>query len=398
MAKSKEDLKKGFIEDFKALKKGFIEDFKAFATIFAVFIPLMIAALQYEQSVQEKSDENFRALIEKLSAGNTNERVAAATSMGTYIKKGGPFYDQAIDVLVNTVSTELDPNVLNAIRGSLEKIDKKDYKSATEKLLAIDRNLYIYEYPTNSWKNITQTDITTSEKKIKEAQAQENESGVNKIILNNLENDLKQKQETYSKFEKEYNDLRLNKEFVVNFISSFLNSIESPIIDLNFYRNSMSYIVLDDLELTRSRIDRSAFTDSTIANTTFDEVTIVKSAFTFSKISQSKFVDCKIESSLFDQVIFEDVNFSGCEFKEVYFAGSDLTKVNFKNVKGLKEIYFYKAKNIDKAEFDPEFKKKIDEVLKNMTEVEFKEYIYDESELAGERRDNLFTTLDKLSP
>ncbi len=337
MAKSKEDLKKSFIEDLKALKKGFIEDFKTFATIFAVFIPLMVAALQYEQSVQDKSDENFRALIEKLSAGNTNERVAAATSMGTYIKKGGPFYDQAIDVLVNTVSIELDPNVLNAIRGSLEKIDKKDYKSVIEKLLAIDRNLFIYEYPTNSWKN----DINTSEKKIYEALAQENESKVNKIILDNLEKDLKQKQEMYSKFENEYNDLNLNKEFVVNFISSFLNSIESPITNLNFYRNSMSYIVLGDIELTRSRIDRSSFTDSTIANTTFDEVTIVKSVFTFSKISQSKFVDCKIESSLFDQVIFEDVNFSGCEFKEVYFAGSDLTKVNFKNVKGLKEIYFY---------------------------------------------------------
>jgi hypothetical protein len=334
MAKSKEDLKQGFIEDLKALKKGFIEDFKVFVTIFAVFIPLMIAALQYEQSVQDKSDENFRVSIEKLSAGNTNERVAAATSMGTYIKRDGPFYGQAVDVLVNTVSIELDPNVLNAIRGSLEKIDKKDYKSVIEKLLAIDRNLYIYEYPTKSWKDITEMDISTSEEKFREALAQENESKVNKIIFDNLEKDITQKQETYSKFEKDYNDLKLNDEFVVNFISSFLNSIGSPIINLNFYRNSMNYIVLDDLELTRSRIDRSAFSHSTIANTTFDEVTIVKSVFTLSKISKSKFVDCKIESSLFDQVIFEDVNFSGSEFKDVFFAGADLTKVNFKNVKG----------------------------------------------------------------
>lgn len=396
MAKSKEDFKKSFIEDLKTLKKGFIEDFKTFVTIFAVFIPLMTAALQYEQSVQEQSDENFRALIEKLSAGNTNERVAAATSMGTYIKKDGPFYDQAIDVLVNTVSIERDPNVLNAIRGSLEKIDKKDYKSVIEKLLAVDRNLFIYEYPTNSWKHRTEKDITTSEKKIKEVLAQENESKVNKIILDNLENDLKQKQETYSKFEKDYNNLKLNEEFVINFISSFLNSIESPIINLNFYRNSMSYTVLQDLKFTRSRIYRSAFSYSTITNTTFDEVTIVNSAFTFSKISKSKFVDSKIESSLFDQVIFEDVNFSGSEFKDVFFAGADLTKVNFKDIKGLKVIYFYKAKNIDKAKFDDDFKNKIDISLKNMTEVEFKEYINNESELSGQRRNDLFTTLDNL--
>ena len=372
MDKSKENLKKGFIEDLKALKKSFIGDFKAFVTIFAVFIPLMIAALQYEQSVQDKSDENFRALIEKLSAGNTQERIAAASSMGTYIIKGGPFYDPVIVVLVNTVSIELDPKVLNAIRGSLEKIDKKDYRVVIEKLLAIDRDLFIYEYPIKSWKDTTEKDITASEKKFKEALPQENESKLDEIILDNLERNIKQKQETHSKLEMEYNDLNLNEAFVVNFISSFLNSIKTPITNLNFYRNSMNYIVLEDLEFTHSRIDRSGFSGSTIVNTTFDEVTVISSAFTFSKISKSKFVDSKIESSLFDQVIFENVNFSGSEFKDVFFAGADLTKVNFKDVKGLKEIYFYKAKNIDKAKFDDEFKKKIDESLKNMTKYSLK--------------------------
>ncbi len=131
----------------------------------ALFIPLMTAILQYGQSVQQEYEKSFRAIVEKLSAGKKEERIAAASSLGTFIKKSsftrgrGKFYDESIDVLVNTISIELDHHVLNAIRSSLEKIEKKDYGEVIQRLLAIDINFFVYEYPVKNRKETAEYDI-----------------------------------------------------------------------------------------------------------------------------------------------------------------------------------------------------------------------------------------------
>ncbi len=442
----------------------------------ALLIPTA-ALLQYRQYRQEESNKDFRSIVEKLSAGKKGERIASASSLGTFIKKGGKFYDESIDVLVNTVSMELDYNVLNAIRGSLEKTEKKDYIYVIEKLLAIDRNFFVYEYPIKSWANIIKKDI----EKVKEASSKEeylfswdkipgndnwklieflrqnfnidwvetakiekidddktirvsseknfliielndektrvnilidddrtdnfivkaendelhiykeDASKVNKVIFNNLEKEIIQKQEMCSKFEKDLNELKFNDEFVKNFIASFLMAVNPPIKNLKFYRNSMDFVVLSDIELTRSEILLSSFSQTVINGTIFNNATIVNSVFSYSSFEKSKFVNCKIESSLFDYVTFKDVDFSGSEFKDVFFVGADLTGVNFKDAKGLEVIYFYKA-DTSKAEFDDDFKKKLNET--NITELEFKEYIISKSELPQQRRKEIISIME----
>ena len=102
--------------------------------VIALFVPLMTAILQYRQSIQQQLDKNFRSIVANLSAEKKEDRIAAASSLGTFIKKGGKFYSVSIDVLINTISIERDHNVLNAMRGSLEKIDKK-------------HNIFHYRFP-----------------------------------------------------------------------------------------------------------------------------------------------------------------------------------------------------------------------------------------------------------
>lgn len=118
-----------------------------------LLVPLWGAMLQYQQSVQQNLDQNFRSIVENLSSENKENRLASAANMGTFIKKAafgkGKYYDEAVDILINRLSVEIDYNVANAINGSLEKIYeakryKKEYKRVIEKLLTINRNTFIH--------------------------------------------------------------------------------------------------------------------------------------------------------------------------------------------------------------------------------------------------------------
>jgi uncharacterized protein YjbI with pentapeptide repeats len=299
-------------------------------------------------------------------------------------------------VLVNTISIELDHNVLNAIRGSLEKIETKDYRDVIQKLLAIDTNFFVFEYPLESRIKIAKDDFDRNRKEysIMEESSKESRSKINEIILNNLEKELILKQEMYSGFERNLAELKYNDDFVTNFISSFLNATGFPIRHLKFYSNTMNRIVLSDLELKQSQILHSSFSESAISDAIFNDVSIIDSIFNFSGITKSKFINCKIESSFFAMVDFDDVDFSGSKFKDVFFTGADLTGVNFKGTKGLKLIYFYKSKNIGKARFDDEFKKELDDKLNQITKNGFIEYVNIESDLSQQRRDEIFKTLN----
>lgn len=101
----------------------------------AIIIPLLLGYFEYRRSVQQDNDNNFRIVIEKLSSDKITERLAAATSLGTYLKFGDDYYEEALDILINTLSIELDYNILNAIRGSLEKVGISERKRIIQQLL-----------------------------------------------------------------------------------------------------------------------------------------------------------------------------------------------------------------------------------------------------------------------
>jgi uncharacterized protein YjbI with pentapeptide repeats len=337
----------------------------------AVVVPLVTAVLQYRESVQQDLDKNFRSVVEKLSSQNREERLSSASTIGTFIQRGllfkDRYYDESIVLLINRLSIELDYSVLNAIKGSLEKTDKEEYGNILEKLLAIERNTFI-QRPTmenlKSTRNRTFTDGIETYMGT-EAKFQKTNSESDKVILNAIGEDVVGKLDRYSDTDKQLSELDTHDRVVADFISIFLTSTKGyPLKGLKLYLNSLNFVRLLDLDLSNSTFERSALSVSTIQNTKFNGSTITDTLFSYSVLTKSSFTNCTISSSLFDEADLYRVDFSGSKFNEdVFFTGSDLTATNFHGTEGLKPIYFYKAKNIDKAIFDPEFKKELNEKL-----------------------------------
>jgi hypothetical protein len=375
----------------------FIDLLKLFGGL-AVFIPLIAGYFQYRQSVQQDLDKNFRSVIEKLSSENREERLAASSSIGTFITKEGKYYDEATDILINRLSIELDYNVLNAIRASLEKIEKEEYRKVIDKLLDIERNIFIQEYALKKWKDEAKVAFEESEQRYlnRESLFKQYESTVDKDMLDNFKEDMNLKWETYSNREKDFKELTMHKQVVSDFLSIFLKLTRTyPIEEVEFFRNSMNFVTMIGLNLINSKLTRSAFSSSNLLNSDLEGSTIIHTFFSFSDLTNSRFANCNIKASLFNDAILRNVDFSGSEFKDVFFAGSELTGTNFSGAKNLRPLYFYKAQNVDKALFDLEFKKELDEKLKNISEDEFKDYV-ENSELTELSVDEIFKTLDKL--
>jgi|GEM_PF-3113078 len=357
---------------------------------FALFIPLMTAAIQYRQSVKQDLAKNFRGIVEMLSSQDREKRLAAATNMGIFIKKG-EYSNEAIDILINRLSTELDYNVLNAIKGSLEKKRGRDeYREVIVKLLGINRNMFIQKYPLETWKENSKEEYLQKENEYNNNL----KAKINKTILDNIKEEMKKKQGIYFERERDFSELKMHEQVTADFISMFLEGTkDNPIKDLNFYQISMNKSLMIGLKLYDSKFKSSALSSSTINETDFDGSTIIDTVFTRSDLTKSSFKGSVITASLFDQATLKDVNFSGSELKDVFFAGSDLTASDFRGAKGLKPEYFYKAENIDKAVFNDEKSKK--EMVEKVKEDDFIGFI-NKSELTEQRKDGLFSTLCEL--
>ncbi len=381
------------------MKKGIsITDILKFLGGLVVFIPLMLGIFQYKQSIKQDSDKSFRSVIEKLSSLNREERLASASSIGTFMDKGSSYYDESVNLLINRLSIELDYNVLNAIRGSLEKIKKEEYKNVIDKLLAIERNTFVQEFALKNWRDEANTSFGTSENRYIEREKlfKKYKLDLDKKMLDNLKEDVDLKWAIYTTKERDFSELSMHKQVISDFLSIFLGVTKThPIKELVFFQNSMNSVVMVELNFANSEFKLSTFSSSTILNTKFNGSAVTDTFFTGSDLTNSRFVNCKIEVSLFDRAVLKKVDFSGSEFRDVFFAGSDLTGTNFNNTKGLKSIYFYGATNLDKAIFDPAFRKELDEELKKITKAKLKEYV-DKSELSITRRDEFYKTLDKL--
>jgi len=203
---------------------------------------------------------------------------------------------------------------------------------------------------------------------------------------------MKGKQKIYFDREMEYKELSMHKQVSADFISLFL---EGPRLEkLRFFQNSMNSALLIGLDLREATLEKSAFSLSTIQETKFDDSTIIDTVFTGSDLTKSSFKVSMITASLFDQAILKNVNFSDSEFKDVFFVGSDLTGADFKGVKDLKPVYFYAAKNIDKAKFDNQ---EFFEKSKDIERDDFIKYVYYESKLSKESKRDLVKSLYKIS-
>jgi uncharacterized protein YjbI with pentapeptide repeats len=350
-----------------------------FIGVIGIVTPLLLGYFQYQRSVQQDKDNYFRVVVEKLSSEKKAERLSAATNLGTYLISDSDYYEEAFDILINTVSIELDYNVLNAIRGSLEKVEISERKRIVQKLLDIDRNMFIYEFPLGSRFDNAEANLRASEEKLKNSTIMLSSSiDVNKVILNQSAEDLKIKNEIKINVEKDYNELSTHQLLVASFVGLFLNSSRTYSIEnLDFYQNSFNKLVWLNFQIPNSRMENSAFSQMALTNVDLSLSKIIGTTFQATSFSNCSFAGSEITATNFTSIYVKDtIDFNGAKFDDVFFLGSDLKYSNFKGAIGLKPIYFYKVKNLEEVQFDDEFRRELDRELKLITNEQFIEYVY----------------------
>jgi len=379
-----------------------LADVIKFIGVIGIVTPLLLGYFQYQRSVKQDKDNNFRVVVEKLSSEKKTDRLSAATNLGTYLISDGDYYEEAFDILINTVSIELDYNVLNAIRGSLAKVEASERKRIVQKLLNIGRNTFIYEYPLKTWLGKAKANLKQSEDKIKlETILLSNDSkDVNKLILNPLAEDLKIKNEVKINIEKDYNELNIHELLVASFAGLFLSfSSTEPIENLEFYQNNFNYLVWLHFQIPKSRMENSAFSRMILSDVDLGGSEIIGNTFALSTFSNCSFAGSEITASDFSDIKVEnEIDFSGAKFDDVFFLGAKLKNSNFKGALELKPIYFYgvEDKDLEYVQFDDEFRMKLDKELKLITQDQFIEYV-ENSKLIKGHSDDLIGPLKKIT-
>ncbi len=374
-----------------------LADVIKYVSIIAVIIPLLLGYFEYQRSVQQDKDNNFRGWVEKLSSEKKDERLAAATNLGTYLKSDDKYYEEARDILINTVSIELDYNVLNAIRGSLEKVDSSERKEIIQNLLDIDRSTFIYDFPIGTALDKANQNLRESYKIITDEVIllSNNSLDINKIILNPLIEDLKIKMDIKNNIEKNYNELSTHQMLVASFIGLFLDfSRSKPIEALFFYQNSFNKLVWLNFNLPKSRMENSSFSKMIISNVDFSGSEITGTSFAASTFSKCSFAESEITACNFYDIIVEnEINFSNTKFDDVFFLGAKLKNSNFKGALGLKPIYFYGVEFLEYVQFDDEFRMELETELIKIQYADFIKYVQN-SKLMKQRKDELIGTQD----
>jgi uncharacterized protein YjbI with pentapeptide repeats len=368
----------------------------AVSAAIAIFIPLMTGILQYRQSLIEESDKAFRSVITKLYSEENSQRLAAASSMGTYIKKGEKYYNQSIDLLINRLSIEIDYNVLNAIRNSLENADMNDYGRIVQKLLNIERNLFIQEYVLK--RRMENYKDEYDESKVGYETYSTSVNRLDSLIINIRSSELRKNWEAYYAAKHEYNHLFFTKQAISDFLAVFLGFTKfTPLETIEFSRNSLNQVSLFDLNLVHAKIDRSVFYLSNIINTKFSSSSIYSTIFSNSNMTNSNFSESDIKCVLFVENNLTNVEFSKSKFNEVYFMDSDLRNCNFINTDGLKPAYFYKAKNLTMAKMDSSLKVKVDSIRINWTDMDFINHLDRSSDLPEYLKKEIMVTLNDIA-
>lgn len=363
----------------------------------AIFIPLMTGIFQYRVSIHQKLDENFRSIAEELYSKDSEKRVAAASKMSTFLSKGifkNEYYYETIDILINRLSIEVDYHVVNAIIGSLKRIDDiKDFKEIIKKLLDRNRNLSIQkEVGVRDVGRLFSSNIVELSKTkgwLREKRMPVSHPNLIKETSNETSN--------YLESMKDYNALEIHRQVVTDAIITLLSStkIDQKSFPTSFLYNNLNSTTIRGLNFENVNIRGSSLRATFIEETKFNHSVIENTDFTFSELADSDFVECSIKWSLFDHVDLKNVTFSKTKFTDVFFKDSDLTGVRFVGTEGLKAVYFYKAKNIDKAKFvDNVDKDRILEELKKITDDKFEKYVRNESTLTNHMQNELLKVAD----
>lgn len=371
--------------------------------VLAVVIPLILGYMEYKQAVQENQNKNFREIVSGLSSDAKQNRLASASNLGTFIKEGNPYYNEAVDILINMVAIESEIDVLQAIRSSLEQTSPEDHKMVIQKLLKLGRNSFIYkeylEEKQKSDQRTTKNEFLKYQNLLKDIEEKSLQSK-QKAVQMELEA-YKQRYLESMKRQKEseliYSEQPFRKERTAKFILSFLSfARKTPLKGLELYQNSWNYVVLADLKLPEISIIRSAVSSATIANVDFNHAKIENSTFFLSGLSNTDFSGSTIKATLFDQLkSLKNVSFKDVSFEDVFFTGSDLKGADFSSAKGLKPVYFYKAINLDQAKFDAEFAKQLEGIKEKISDTDFRDYVR-KSSLSRFKQREIFKTLDEI--
>lgn len=373
-----------------------LSDVIKFIGVIGIVTPLLLGYFQYQRSVQQDKDNNFRVWVEKLSSEKRADRISAATNLGTYLKTDDDYYEEALDVLINTVAIELDYNVLNAIRGSLEKAGVSERTRINQKILDMDRDIFNFDYPLKTWLDSAKANLKLSENKLKYETLflSNNSSDVIKLILNPLAEDLKIKNEIKINVERDYNELNARSLLFSTFITLSLElSRSNPIEGLSFYQNSFNYLVWLNFQIPNSRMENSAFSEMILTNIDLSGSTIIGTTFQGTIITNCSFAESEITATNFTNLYVKDgIDFSGAKFDDVFFQGSDLRYSNFIGAVGLKPIYFYKVKFLDEAQFDDDFRNELENA--SVTDEQFILYVRN-SKLIELRANELINVLNE---
>jgi len=383
-------------------RSGFGDYIKLITAVGVILIPLLTIYIEYKQSIERNQETIFRGIVKDLSSIERQNRVTGATNLGAYVSEENKYHDTAIDILINFVALETDSDVLDAIGWSLQKVAPKYHKSVLYKLLKVNRSMFLNEYVTGQRVALAKKSFEIGIEEVskvvrKPVYSTSSPDGValsemnlekiwkEKIVLDELNHIYKLRK------------INLNMEerrmLTANFIASYLTVIQPLPKNIEFLQSSLNYILLNNIDLSEASIINSAFSLSVLKKINFSGSKITNSVFTDSSLEGSDFSGSIFSETLFDFVVLKLVDFKNSSFSDVFFLYADLDKADFTGAKGLKPVYFYRARNKDRAIFDSAFREELNNTV--ITDADFISYVT-KSKITDARFSGLMKSL-KLS-
>jgi len=363
--------------------------------------------------LDEQKNTYYKETIARLFSEDKNQKLAAIATLGIYIDNdmnknwlkssfkwvknqfsSDRYETNSINVLVNSLYTELDYNILNAVKGVLSKVEANKAEYVINAMIAINRNFFMQKYPIGNIK----TDLSTYFDKLRDSKKLLKDRKEDSVLVRH-EKITMQRYEEYEKASYDYATVKWHSlrstDFLFMFLSEMSKSNKSQNFDLEFYQNNFDEGLINQCTLNKCKITRCSFENCSLSDVTFDNLQLIDNTIFFnSSFSKCSFKNGTISNSLFDNTKLPGTSFQEVTFGDVFFLGADLTNTTFENIKGLNPIYFYKAENIDKATFINYSLDTLKQELNKLNDTVFINYI-EKSNLSTGRRDDLLLALIK---
>lgn len=368
---------KSFIKQFLNFWGSNLKEITGLITAIGLILSVFVAWQKLGQYADQREENNFRSIIEKLSNKDPDIRTAAATSMGTFIGRdksigrnksiidilptignAKKFENEAIDILSNRLLIETDYSVSNAIRTGLTNVTDK--RKMFDKLLKLEQL------------HVNRNNILES--LLKEPYSLD--YVVDSVLYGNH---LKYRVQSV----KNYDQSVINRLMVSDILGVYLQllSNDTAISDLQVYKNEFNFCVFRKLKIDKSYITHSSISNANLDSCDIKNSVIANTLFIRSNIYISTFMFNTINECVFDFARLISVSFEGSKFRNVFFIGADVTNTNFRGVEGLQLENFYGAKNLEKAKFDSAFRKLLFDSLKYIDAEDVKKFVNLQPEL-----------------